>query len=98
MRADVADRHEEIRQHEGALNWPLSVDLGQVEDLARIDQVRIADLILICAVDQGVLEAGTLVRPRNVPETVATHDNQAFAVARSRRHGNALPHCCRGRR
>ena len=58
--------------------------------MARVDQVRVADLILVGAVDQGVLETGTIVRARNVPETVATHDNQAFAIARSRRHGNAL--------
>jgi hypothetical protein len=67
-----------------------SIGFGEAEDLARVDQVRVADLILIRAVDQGVLETGTIVRTRNVPETVATHDNQAFAVARGRRHGDAL--------
>jgi hypothetical protein len=40
--------------------------------------------------DQAVAEAVAVACARNVPEIVATHDNQALAVVRSRRHGNAL--------
>src|SRR5262245_27669663 len=65
-----------------------SVGLGQAEDLARVDQFRIADLILVRAIDQGVFEAGTVVCTRNVPEIVSAHDDQAGAVARPRRDGD----------
>src|SRR5262245_13859854 len=67
-----------------------SVGLGQAEDLARVDQVRIADLILVRAIDQGVLEAGTVVCTRNVPEIVTAHDDQAAAVARPWRDGDTV--------
>src|SRR5215813_10177122 len=67
-----------------------SVGLGQAEDLARVDQVRNADLIFVRAIDQGVFEAGTVVCTRNVPEIVPTYDDQAAAVARSRLDGDTV--------
>ena len=43
-----------------------SVDLGQAEDLARVDQVRVAELVLVGAIDQGVSEAVAVACARNV--------------------------------
>src|SRR3990167_10479140 len=65
-----------------------SVDLGQAEDLARVYQIGVANLIFVGIEDLGVMPACAVMRARDVPQIVAPHHVQPFAVAPgSRRHG-----------
>src|SRR5215470_7545983 len=66
-----------------------SVDLGDAEHLAWIDQIGIADLILVRAVDQNVVHAMAVVSARDVPQVVALHHHQPAPLAGGR-HDDAL--------
>src|SRR5215470_14332924 len=56
-----------------------SVGLGQAEDLPGVDQVGIADLILVGAVDHGVMDTLAVVNACNVPEIVSPAHDQVPA-------------------
>jgi hypothetical protein len=58
-----------------------SVDCGQPEDLARVDQVGIPDLVLVGAIDQGVAEAIAVACARNLPETVVRSSQPCAGAA-----------------
>src|SRR6187549_674400 len=57
-----------------------SVDLGQAEGLSRIDQIGIADLILVGLEDGGEAPTFAVMRAGDVPEIVAGHGLLAFEL------------------
>src|SRR3546814_4846926 len=57
-----------------------SVDLRQLEDLAGIDEVGVADLILVRLVDHRVLHAPSIGAPGDAPQRIAgLHDEEGLA-------------------
>src|SRR5690606_21256839 len=63
-----------------------SILFRQREDLARKNQVRIADLVLICLIDHGVFHPLAIDAAGNAPEAVTRLDKGAELAAGLREH------------